>query len=255
MSDDTDLRAILGADAVGGWLQLPGTATAEIIGSAGFDAVCVDTQHGLIGEDLVLPMLQALSATGAPALVRVAWNDPVAITAALDRGAHGVVVPMVNSAQEAAAAASACRWPPHGTRSYGPTRLGMMTAPPADPVCVVMVETTEAVAAVDDIVAVDGVDAVFVGPSDLALSMGKATSAQNGDPEYDAMLETVVKACRARDLPVGIFCASAGHLHRFRDLGFTYGFIRGDGSLLADKAAEELAASRPGSTTPPITPV
>lgn len=257
MSDDTDRdpRALLRGDAVGGWLQLPGTATAEIIGAAGFDVVCIDTQHGLIGEDALLPMLQALGAAGAPALVRVAWNTPPAITAALDRGARGVIVPMVNSAEEAAAAASACRWPPHGTRSYGPTRLGFMAEPPAAPLCVVMVESTDAVAAVDDIVAVEGVDAVFVGPSDLALSMGRPTSAQNGEPEYDALLEQVVTAAAKRDLPVGIFCASAGHLHRFRTMGFTYGFIRGEGSLLAESAAAELAASRPGGDPPPITPV
>ncbi|WP_098959343.1 HpcH/HpaI aldolase/citrate lyase family protein [Pseudonocardia sp. N23] len=247
---DSGLVDVLRGDAVGGWLQLPGSATAEVIGSVGFDVVCVDTQHGLIGDDALLPMLQALAATGTPSMVRVPWNTPTPITAALDRGAAGVVVPMVNSAEEAAAAAAACRWPPNGTRSYGPTRHGFMSSPPGDPVCAVMVETVAAVDAVADIVAVDGVDAVFVGPSDLALSMGRPTSAQDGDDEYDALLATVLGACKAREMPVGIFCASAGHVQRFRELGFTYFFVRGDGALLAEMAAAELAASRPGGAEP-----
>ncbi|GEL21430.1 aldolase [Pseudonocardia sulfidoxydans NBRC 16205] len=247
---ESGLLDVLRGDAVGGWLQLPGSATAEVIGSVGFDVVCVDTQHGLIGPDSLLPMLQALAATGTPSMVRVHWNAPSPITEALDRGAAGVIVPLVNSAQEAAAAASACRWPPHGTRSYGPTRHGFMTSAPGDPVCAVMVESVAAVEAVSDIVAVDGVDAVFVGPSDLALSMGRPTSAQDGDPDYDALLARVLEAGRAADMPVGIFCASAGHVQRFRELGFTYFFVRGDGALLAEMAAAELRASRPGGAEP-----
>lgn len=249
MSDDLvpleplGLRARLAADAVGGWLQLPGAATAELMGSIGFDAVCVDTQHGLIGEDALLGMLQALTAAGTPGVVRVGWNSPAAITAALDRGAHAVIVPLVNSPAEARAAAAACRYPPQGSRSYGPTRHAWLAAPP-EPLCIVMVETVQAVDAVAEIVAVDGVDAVFVGPSDLALSAGMALSVQLGDPAYDALLDRVVQACGAAGKPVGMFCASAEQVRRVRSLGFTYCFLRSEASMLADVAAADLAASR-----------
>jgi 4-hydroxy-2-oxoheptanedioate aldolase len=244
MTEDTGLAALLGAGAVGGWLALPGSATAELMGSIGFDAVCVDTQHGLIGEDALLPMVQALTATGTPAVVRVSWNSPAAISAALDRGAAAVIVPLVNSADEARTAAAACRYPPRGSRSFGPSRAGWLAAPP-EPLCIPMVETVEAVAAAADIAAVDGVDALLVGPSDLAFSAGKLPTAQDGDPAYDELLAAVLAAGLGRGLPVGIYCASPGHVRRFRAMGFSFFFLRAEAAMLADIAAAELAASRP----------
>src|SRR5688500_5028450 len=173
-------------NGIGGWLQLPGSATAELMGSVGFEFVCVDQQHGLIGDDALLPMLQALDASGTPTLVRVVANDAAAIGRALDRGAGGVVVPLVESADDARRAAIACRYPPRGDRSYGPTRTGWR-ARPSEPLCVVMVETAAAVAALAEILAVDGVDAIFIGPSDLALNTGRPLEAQHGDPAYDEL--------------------------------------------------------------------
>jgi hypothetical protein len=155
----------LADDAVGGWLQLPGPATAELMGSVGYDFVCVDTQHGLIGDDALLPMLQALAATGTPSLVRVSHNALDVIGRALDRGAAGVVVPLVESVEEAAAAVVACHYPPRGTRSYGPTRVAWGDADVLAPgLCAVMIETAAGLAALPGILQVDGVDAVFVGP-------------------------------------------------------------------------------------------
>lgn len=242
-------------DAVAAWLQLPGSAGAELMGSLGFDAVCVDTQHGLIGPDALLPMLQALAATGTPTLVRVPSNDPAAINRALDTGADGVIVPLVDSAREAAAAASACRYPPVGDRSYGPTRrawraagVGGVDRPqvtsPAEPLCIVMVETRAGVAAAAEIAAVEGVDAVFVGPSDLALAHDLPTSAQDGDPAYDALLAAVLDACREGGVPAGIYCASAAHARRFREMGFAFTVLFSEAGMLAAAAAEHLRAAR-----------
>jgi 4-hydroxy-2-oxoheptanedioate aldolase len=159
-----DLRLV--DDAVGAWLHLPGSASAELMGSVGFDFVCVDLQHGVIDDDAVLPMLQALAATDTPSLVRVQANAPEPICRALDRGADGVIVPLVNSADEATAAVTACHFPPRGIRSYGPVRAPWHP-PRAEPVCVVMVETPAAVAALPDILKVDGVGGVLIGPSRL----------------------------------------------------------------------------------------
>ncbi|MFC5995878.1 HpcH/HpaI aldolase/citrate lyase family protein [Pseudonocardia hispaniensis] len=242
-----DLVARLGDDLVGGWMQLPGSATAELMGSIGFGFVCLDTQHGLIGEEALLPMLQALTATGTPALVRVAGNSPALIGKALDRGADGVVVPLVSSAAEAAAAVAACRYPPAGSRSFGPVRAGWRSrlAPQSrEPLCIVMIETVAAVEALDAILAVGGIDAVFVGPSDLALSAGLPLGAPVGDPRFDALLRRIVRPCRDRGLPVGIYSASAGHVHHYRGLGFTYFALMSEASMLVAAAAEHLAASR-----------
>jgi 4-hydroxy-2-oxoheptanedioate aldolase len=230
-------------NGVGGWLQLPGSATAELMGSVGFDFVCVDQQHGLIGDDALLPMLQALDATGTPTLVRVVANDAAAIGRALDRGAGGVVVPLVDSADDARRAAIACRYPPRGDRSYGPLRAGWRPRPP-EPLCVVMVETAAAVAALADILAVDGVDAIFIGPSDLALNTGRPLEAQHGDPDYDELVGSITAACRERGLPVGIYCATSAHVHRFRGLGCTFTVLSSDAAILRAAAGDQLAASR-----------
>lgn len=231
---------------VGGWCQLPAPSTAEIMGSVGYDFVCVDTQHGLIGDDALLPILQALDATGTPTLVRVAANAPEPIGRALDRGADGVIVPLVDSAEQARAAVDACHHPPRGTRSYGPTRVGWRATPAeAPPVCAVMIETRAGVAALGEIVEVDGLDAVFVGPSDLALAVGKPVEAQHGaDPEYDTLLGSIVSRCRAAGLPVGIYSASPAHVRRYRGLGFTFFAVMSDVSLLRSAAAARLAESR-----------
>lgn len=234
MSDP--LRRLLD-DAVGAWLQLPGPMTAELVATAGFDLVCVDQQHGLIGDDALLPMLQAIP---GPALVRPTTGAPDAIGRALDRGADGVVVPLIDSAEEAAAAVAACHWPPRGTRSYGPTRASR-----PDPLCVVMIETREGVAALPEILDVEGVDAVFIGPSDLALSHGMPASAQDGDDAYDALVRSIVEPTRAAGLPAGIYTASPEHAHRFRALGCTFTMGPSDGTLLRAAATANAKDSRP----------
>lgn len=238
----------LDQDAVLGWLQLPGSATAELMGSVGFDAVCVDQQHGLIGDDLLLPMLQALDVTGTPSLVRVQRNDPAAIGRALDRGAAGVVVPLVDSPEEADAAVAACHYPPVGHRSYGPTRVAWH-GPRAEPLCVVMVETTAAVAALPRILEVDGLDGVFIGPSDLGLGAGLPLDAQHGGPSlaataFEVLLRSIIEPCREAGMPVGIYAASAEHAVRFRALGVTFTALFSEASMLRAAAVEHLTRAR-----------
>jgi 4-hydroxy-2-oxoheptanedioate aldolase len=233
----------LTSDVVGGWLQLPGSATAEIMGTVGFGFVCLDQQHGLIGDDALLPMLQALAATGTPAVVRVQANDAAAIGRALDRGAAGVLVPLVGGAEEAASAVAACHHPPRGTRSYGPTRLAWAPLP-ADPICIVMIETVEAVEQAEAIAAVEGLDAVFVGPSDLALSAGLPLSAQLDDPGFADLVARVAQACRDRGLPLGAYCASPAHVHRFRELGCTFFTLMSETALLRQAALQKITEAR-----------
>ncbi len=211
--------------AVGGWCVIPGSFTAEIVARAGFDWVCVDAQHGLIGYQEMLAMLQAIAVVGVPSLVRVPWNDPGWIMKALDAGAAGVIVPMVNSPAEAAAAVGACRYPPDGYRSWGPTRasLGVPDYSPElanrSVICAVMVETVAALEQLGEIVSVPGVDAVFIGPSDFALSMGFGP--RTDEPEHRRLLEGVPAVCKDHGVVAGIACGSAELLTRWRQAGYT----------------------------------
>jgi 4-hydroxy-2-oxoheptanedioate aldolase len=211
--------------ALGGWCVIPGSFTAEIVARAGFDWVCIDVQHGLIGYQEMLGMLQAVAVVGVPAVVRVPWNDPGWIMKALDAGAAGVIIPMVNSPAEAAAAVGACRYPPEGYRSWGPTRasLGVADYSPEranhSVICAVMVETVAALERLGEILSVPGVDAVFIGPSDFALSMGLGP--RSDEPEHRRLLEAVPAVCRDHGVVPGIACANAELLARWRQAGYT----------------------------------
>src|ERR671916_44092 len=159
-------------------MTVPGSVGAEIFASAGVDYVCVDQQHGVIDYDSMVPMFQAIRAEGATPITRVLSNDPFLIMKALDAGALGVIVPLVNNAEDAARAVAACRYPPRGVRSYGPVRAAGVIGS-RDPeelggggLCLGMVETREALERVDEIAATPGLDGIYIGPSDLALSLG-----------------------------------------------------------------------------------
>jgi 4-hydroxy-2-oxoheptanedioate aldolase len=234
--------------AIGGWCVIPGSFTAEIVASAGFDWVCVDVQHGLIGYQEMLVMLQAVAVVGVPSIVRVPWNDPGWIMKALDAGAAGVIVPMVNSPAEAAAAVGACRYPPDGYRSWGPTRasLGVPDYSPElanrSVICAVMVETVAALEQLAEIVSVPGVDAVFIGPSDFALSMGFGP--RTDEPEHRRLLEGVPAVCRDHGVVAGIACGSAELLARWRQAGYTMLAAPSDLVTLRRATAEVLDSVR-----------
>src|ERR671921_2446789 len=167
-----------GRTAFGLWAAIPSSFSAELVAGAGADYVCVDQQHGVVNYASMVPMLQAIGAAGAAPITRVLSNDPFLIMKALDAGAWGVIVPLVNNAEEAARAAAACRYPPGGMRSYGPVRAAGVIGS-RDPeklggevLCLVMVETRGALERVEEITGTPGVDGAYIGPSDLALSLG-----------------------------------------------------------------------------------
>jgi 4-hydroxy-2-oxoheptanedioate aldolase len=239
-----------GEPTIGGWCVIPGSFAAELMGRVGFDWICIDTQHGVIGFDQMLPMLQALSATGTPAFVRVPWNEPSDIMKALDAGAQGVIVPMVNSKEEAERAAGACRYPPQGYRSWGPTRAAMQVSgfgPESANravVCMVMIETVEGLAAVDEILAVPGVDGVYVGPNDLAVTHGMTPDATASDPEHRRLIEKILQACVRRGLIAGIHCSGPDTAIRWREAGFRMLNVDNDSVFLRAGAATVLEALR-----------
>lgn len=234
--------------AIGGWCVVPGSFTAELMARAGFDWICIDVQHGVIGYHDMLQMLQAVGVTGVPAMVRVPWNEPGWIMKALDAGAAGVIVPMVSTPEEAKAAVGACRYPPDGYRSWGPTRVAL-GVPDYSPeaanrsvICAVMVETVSAMERLEEIVAVKGVDAVFIGPSDFAVSMGLPP--RSDEPEHRRRLEEVPAVCRSRDVVAGIACGSGELLTRWKQAGYTMLALPSDMVLLRQAAAEILQTAR-----------
>ncbi len=229
---------------------MPSAFAAELMGRAGFDWVCIDTQHGLIGYDQMLLMLQALSATGTPGFVRVPWNEPADIMKALDAGAQGVIVPMVGSKADAQRAAGACRYPPQGYRSWGPTRAALQVSgfgPESanrGVVCMVMIETVEGMAALDEILAVPGVDGVYVGPNDLAVTHGMKPDATASAVAHRRLIETILQACIRRGLIAGIHCAGPDTAIRWREAGFRMLNADNDSLFLRAGAARVLEALR-----------
>ena len=164
--------------------------------NAGFDWVCLDMQHGMLDYNDIKIMLPAISTTDTIPLVRVPWNEPYEIMKALDAGAYGVVVPMVNNREEAESAVAACRYPPQGNRSFGPLRAsiyagaGYAQEANSELACIVMIETEEALQNLDDIMSTPGVDGVYIGPADLAYALGLVPTGDNNDPLH---VETVTK--------------------------------------------------------------
>jgi 4-hydroxy-2-oxoheptanedioate aldolase len=202
----TTLREMLkGNVTIGTWLQIGSSQTAEIMGQVGLDWVILDTQHGGMSEPDLLPMLQALSSTGTPALVRVNWLDPALIMRAGDLGADGVIIPMVNTPEDAELAVRSIRYPPRGMRSFGPLRNYFIGGDAKEALCFCMIETVEALANVDRIAAVPGLDGLLVGPADLALSMGLEFAGPMKEEVLDA-IERVASACHKH----GLIAASVG---------------------------------------------
>jgi 4-hydroxy-2-oxoheptanedioate aldolase len=231
-----------GEPTLGAWCTIPSSWTAEVAARAGHDWVCIDTQHGLIGYDVMLPMLQAISAGGKPSFVRVPWNEPGAIMKALDAGAGGVIVPMINSVEEARAVVAACRYPPAGLRSMGPIRARDVDAGWQQPLCVVMIETVVAVSRAREILAVPGIDAVFVGPNDLAVSAGLESSYEGRHPEHRRLIEQIAAAAKENGVAAGIMCGTGEVALQWHQVGFVMLGLQSDTRLLA-VASDDLVGS------------
>jgi 4-hydroxy-2-oxoheptanedioate aldolase len=223
--DNLRTRLATSDPLLGGWISMRDPLAAEVAFRAGYDYVCIDSQHGLHSYDMIASHLHAGSGGNAFPLVRVPWNEQGFIGRMLDLGAMGVIVPMVNSAAEARAAVTACRYAPLGARSFGPagagTRFGGEYYSKANDnvACIPMVETVQAVENVDDIVSVPGVDAVYVGPADLSITMGLPPGMDQDNRDFDAALAKVVDACNRAGVIPGIHSAVELVAKR-RDQGF-----------------------------------
>ncbi len=234
-----------GCPSFGSWIAIADSVAAEIMGKAGYDWAIFDTQHGGINWDDLLGVLQALDLGATAALVRTGWNDPAQIMRALDLGAVGVVVPMVSTPEQALAAAQAVRYPPHGIRSYGPVR-NYYAAPgtaPREPLCFVMIETAEAMANLDAIAATPGVDGLFVGPVDLALSLGLGPALVM-PAQVIAAIDEVIAACRRHGKIPGSAALGLPNAQALVERGMLFLTISSDIGLLRRGAAADIAQAR-----------
>lgn len=250
------LRAVQeNAAIINGWLAIPSSYSAEILGYQGYDAVTVDLQHGMIDFASALAMLQALSATPAVPLVRVADNDPAQIMRMLDAGAYGIICPMISTPEEARRFVAACRYPPLGNRSFGPAR-GLLYGGADYPqhandeiLTLAMIETREGLANLDAILATEGLDGVFIGPNDLSLTLTGSASAESRHPEMLAAVELVVSRCRQQQKIAGIFCTSGEAAARRIREGFQFVTPANDVMQLGRASREAVAQAR-GNTLP-----
>ncbi|MGY3127740.1 4-hydroxy-2-oxoheptanedioate aldolase [Agrococcus sp. UYP33] len=244
------------APLVGAWITLDSPVATEQVARAGFDYVCVDGQHGLLGYSAQLAALLAIGATDATPIARVSSNDAAEIGRVLDAGARGVIVPLVNSADEARAAAAAARYPTSGgIRSYGPMRLGPhFGATPSETdeavVVLAMIETLPGLEALDAILDVEGIDGVYVGPYDLSLALGAQVPFEDAIlPRLDAQLERIVAAASARGKIAGVHCADGAQARRRAEQGFTLITAATDVSSLRADMALQLSTARGTQTT------
>jgi len=198
-----------------GWLSISNGFTAEVMARQGFDALVVDMQHGLTDLANLWPMLQAISQTDTVPVVRVAGNDPATIMKALDFGAYGILVPLINTADDAAKAVAACRYPPVGMRSSGPVRAihyggADYVAHANDEIVVMgMIETKEGLANLDAICKTPGLDAVYIGPADLSFALGMPPRGDNPDPVHLATCDRIRDAAHKAGIKACMHCASA----------------------------------------------
>jgi 4-hydroxy-2-oxoheptanedioate aldolase len=245
-----DLREIWhdGGITYGAWLTDPSISQAEMIGGLGFDHVCADAQHGAMDFQALIGVFQAVLLGGSRPLVRARWNEPGILAQYLDAGAHGVIVPLVNTPAEVEAVVQATRYPPLGRRSYGPFMAALReedyTARANASVAVIpMIETVDAVRCIDDMLAVPGVDAIYVGPADLSFSLGLRPANNDGVAEFDQVLGTIVDACRNAGVVPGIH-ATAALASRRREQGFQMIGVSTDSSAMRDRMLEEIQAAK-----------
>jgi 4-hydroxy-2-oxoheptanedioate aldolase len=237
MSIDMFRDRLRGGEAVyGGWSTIPDVLGVRSLAAAGLDYVVIDLQHGNATERDLPALTIAIRQAGAAPLGRVRHAHPADIGRALDLGCEGVIVPNVDSAEQAAMVAGACRYPPVGYRSAGGT---MATA---DPLCIVMVESVNAVGDLVLTLAVEGVDGIYVGPRDLSLALGCALDPH--DPVLRKELERIWSACASAAKPVGVHASDGTTARLYRDNGCQLITVAVDVVAVARTAARELAAAR-----------
>ena len=241
-------KLLEGKPQIGGWLSIPSSFSAETMAHQGFDWLVVDTQHGAIDFNAALPMLQAISTTDTMPFVRVPWNEPSIIMKYLDAGAYGIVVPMIETKEDAERAVWAMRYPPAGMRSSGPFRATMYAGADYQDrandelLLAVMIETAKALENLDAIASVPGIDALYIGPSDLSQALGLGPRYDADNPKHAETVTRIREACERHGKIPGVH--TSGHVltNRYIQEGFKMILLTTDAAGVASGAKAELGA-------------
>ncbi|TBL77858.1 HpcH/HpaI aldolase family protein [Paenibacillus thalictri] len=239
-----------GKPSVGTWLSIPSPYTSEVMAQAGYDWLVIDMEHNPMSVETVGLMISSMFPTRTVPLVRIPWNTGENIKRVLDMGAWGIVVPMVNSKEEAEQAVREAKYYPLGRRSIGGRRHAVGFATDASTyfekaneqiVVIVQIEHIEAVRNIDDIVSVPGIDAIFIGPNDLMSSMGLKPSLESADPSVAAAIETVKQSARRHGVPTGIHVANPQVANQRIAEGFQFIAIASEVAGMLGKALSDIA--------------
>lgn len=240
-----------GETTFGGWLTVPHPMIAEIMARSGFDWVLIDTEHGGFSNEGLQTCLVAFNGSQTVPMVRVAWNDAVLIKQALDMGADGILVPMVSSPAEARAAVSSCKYPPEGTRGFGPRRASdygrnidaYVAQANESVIVIVQIEHINGVAQIDEILDTPGIDVACLGPTDLSGSAGVLRQFQH--PVVVDSMTKVIRAARARQMPASIGITFAeSEMHKWYGVGANFIFCGDDTTMLVSQVNNVLASMR-----------
>ena len=236
-----------------GWLSIPNAFTAEIMAEQDYDSVTVDVQHGVIDFSDCVSMLQAMRASGVVPISRVPWLDPAIIMKVLDAGSMGVICPMINTKSQAEELVSYCKYPPHGVRSFGPTRanisLGANYWKEANQniFCLAMIETQEAYNNVEEIASTHGLDGLYIGPADLTLGLGKGKLAPGFDREEPEMIEAtknILAAAKKNNKIATLHCGTPEYAAKGVQWGFDMVTISNDVRLLISASSSSVKKFR-----------
>ncbi|HXT79750.1 MAG TPA: aldolase/citrate lyase family protein [Acetobacteraceae bacterium] len=251
MANKLKARIAAGKAAVNGWLAIPSGFSAEVMAQCGWDSVTVDMQHGVQDYQSMVQCFQSMQAHPVTPLVRVPWNEPGIIGKALDGGAMGIICPMVNNAAEARALTDACLYPPMGKRSNGPIRAAMYGEASSyqktanDEVLVIpMIETQQGIDNIDEILSVPGISGIYIGPSDMGLSLGMIPILDREEPIILEIYKKLLASCKKHGKFAGLHNGSAAYAARMIQMGFRFTTIANDSGLMARAAREAVTATR-----------
>lgn len=248
------LRDLWAADraAVNGWLAIPNSFAAETMAHQGWDSLTIDMQHGVIDYQAMVSMLQAISTTKVAPVVRVPWLEPGVIMKTLDAGAYGIICPMINSKEDAQKLVAYTHYAPRGTRSFGPVRAllygGADYPERANDTIVAfaMIETAQALDNLDAILSTDGLDAIYIGPADLSVSLGCRPTFDDVDPKVAQAIDYVLERAKAHNVVAGIHNGAPDGALKRAQKGFRFLTVGSDARLMAAGAKQTVDTMRAG---------
>ncbi len=241
-----------GKPVLNGWLHISSTWSAEVMANQGWDSLVVDMQHGMMGMGTAIQMLQAISTTDTVPMARVSWNAPGDMMRLLDAGAYGIICPMIDSREQCEAFVGACRYPPLGYRSLGPTRArvygGADYADHANDAIITfaMIETQAGFDRRDEIMSVAGLDGVFVGIGDLRLSMTGQAGFDSSDATVGDALDAILESAQRHGLQAGLFAADTAHALEMAQRGYQFITVMTDTTILGAAATDIIQTMRAG---------